>query len=125
MQLPYMSTISKIPLADAIRFTARWRTTHPTAIRAFTTNIGEIRQIINKSDSPGTADGDKIRLYFAINDNNEETLVLVKVDENGRDEYAYPDSHGNMTSGTFDLLMPCPNTCDDQSPLNDNLKNSV
>lgn len=125
MPLPIMPSINKITLSTAVSYTSKWRATHPTAIRAFTTNVNEIQQLINDIKNNTTLQVEHIRMYFAINVNNEETLVLVGVDSNNNDICEYTTKLGVLTSGTFDMMLPCPNTCDPKSPLNTIVKNEI
>ena len=113
-----MTSINKITLADAVKFTENYRNAHPGATSAFTTRFDEIQTLINDIKSHTGININHIRIYMAINHNNEETLVLVGVDSFGKDICSFSTAAGQV-SGTYDMMLPCPNTCDTSSPLND------
>ncbi len=97
------NTGGPIPLATAATWTASFRAANPTAIKAqfFGSNI--INSILGQTDCIG------IRMYQAINDSNEATIILVGVDSNTQD----------MTAGIVaDFSSPCPQYCATGSVLN-------
>lgn len=117
------STTYKIPLADAERYTRRWREQNPGSDRAFTINVQELKEIINELGRRRQHDIPQIRVYFGIKDDNREALVLVGVDLNGSDITIVPPGGVETEaqtddSGTYDFTRPCPGTCDTTSPLN-------
>jgi hypothetical protein len=92
----------EIPLQDAIRLVERARQAKLLTVQGWSYPVPLIRQLC---DQPG-AEG--VRMYLAVNDDGDPTLVLVAVDESGRD----------MTDGSLmEFAWPCPPVCDPESPL--------
>ena len=120
MALP---TVYSIPLSDACRYTRRWREAGNT-IKAFTIDTQELTDIIDELGVKHMKEVKQVRVYFGIKDDNKEALVLVGVDEFGNDitSFMKPESaakvEGEEESGTYDFTRPCPDTCDEESPLN-------
>ncbi|NII27009.1 hypothetical protein HB364_18100 [Pseudoflavitalea sp. X16] len=114
-----MSTNSlySLPLLTAIEYTRRWRTQGHN-IKAFTIDVAELNDII---DEYGKKIPDfkpsQIRIYFGINSQGAEALVLIGVDDEGHDILTYVDSKNIERPGTYDFTHPCPDTCDNESPL--------
>lgn len=118
-----MSRLEKyrLPLTDAIAYTAKWRELQElnrkdpaTNVRAFTVHLSELQEIL------GEIGVDKVRLYIGINDKNKETLVLVGVNDKNEDMVRVKcKSDDEEEDGTFDFTHPCPDTCvTGDSPLN-------
>ena len=120
MALP---TVYSIALSDACRYTRRWREAGNT-IKAFTIDTQELTDIITELGVKHMKEVKQVRVYFGIKDDNKEALVLVGVDEFGNDitSFMKPESaakvEGEEESGTYDFTRPCPDTCDEESPLN-------
>ena len=120
MALP---TVYSIALSDACRYTRRWREAGNT-IKAFTIDTQELIDIITQLGVKHMKEVHQVRVYFGIKDDNKEALVLVGVDEYGNDitSFMKPEStakvEGEEESGTYDFTRPCPDTCDEGSPLN-------
>jgi|RhiMetdeSRZDD1v2_1073273.scaffolds.fasta_scaffold00608_25 hypothetical protein len=119
-----VNTTYQIPLADAERYTARWREDHRGSDKAFTINVQELKDII---DELGRRHHhhcpiEQIRVYFGIKDDGKEGLILVGVDKDGKDITTLPPTSDGAdddvdNSGTYDFTKPCPDTCDETSPL--------
>jgi len=59
-----------------------------------------------------------IRAYNGYDEVNDlYKLILVGVDTNGNDILSIADPINPKGSMIYDLTMPCPNTCDNSSPL--------
>lgn len=59
-----------------------------------------------------------IRAYNGYDEVNKlYKLILVGVDANGNDILSIEDPTNPKGSKIYDLTMPCPNTCDNMSPL--------
>ena len=121
MALP---TVYSIALSDACRYTRRWREAGNT-IRAFTIDKQELLDIIDELGVKHQKEIKQVRVYFGIKDDEKEALVLVAVDEFGNDitSFMKPGEttqkvEGEEESGTYDFTRPCPDTCDEGSPLN-------
>ena len=118
-----LPTVYSIPLSDACRYTRRWREAGNT-IKAFTIDTQELTDIIDELGVKHMKEVKQVRVYFGIKDDNKEALVLVGVDEFGNDitSFMKPESaakvEGEEESGTYDFTRPCPDTCDEESPLN-------
>ena len=98
-----------IPLQTAIDWTTAWRAVNANAIKAYTISSQEINDIMAETGAVS------IRLYFGL-DNGVQKLVLVGVDATGKD-IINPVVKGQVVSGTYDFVNPCPPTCDATSPL--------
>jgi hypothetical protein len=83
-------------------------------VRSFSMSAVEVQDIMNAltTISKGDISKTKVRFYKAINDDGQETLVIVAVDANGNDVTYYKDKNGNLQSAIFDFTHPCPSTCD-------------
>jgi hypothetical protein len=121
MALP---TVYSIPLSDACRYTRRWREAG-NSIKAFTIDKQELLDIIDELGLKHQKEIQQVRVYFGIKDDEKEALVLVGVDEFGNDitSFMKPGEttqkvEGEEESGTYDFTRPCPDTCDEGSPLN-------
>lgn len=59
-----------------------------------------------------------LRAYNGYDEVNKlYKLILVGVDANGNDIISIEDPSSPINSQIYDLTMPCPNTCDNSSPL--------
>lgn len=115
MSLP---TVYSIPLSQACEYTQRWRNAG-NQVKAFTVDVKELNDIIDElRNSHPHFQMHQIRIYFGIKDDNKECLVLVGVDHEGNDITSYISARGIEESGTYDFTRPCPDTCDQGSPLN-------
>jgi hypothetical protein len=93
-----------ISLTDAKRFTKNYRDSDSRGDRkAGFFGADAIRAILDQNDCVG------IRIYYGLNDDDEQVMVLVGANENGKDIY-----NGEL----MEFSIPCPNICDDTSPLN-------
>jgi hypothetical protein len=124
-----MSSFPTTPLAvtlqDAITWTANWRDAKHKArskAKAFCFSPDEIMVVINQ---PGTV---RVRFYLGLNINEKtgivtEKMICVGVDEKGHDMLPRLNEHGKQMEGTgdgeiYDFSHPCPDACDEKSPLN-------
>lgn len=92
-----------IALTTAAQWTANYRNTAPAgAIKAHFFGRDILEKILSQDGCMG------IRIYYAINDEGEQQLILVGADANENDQ----------TDGTIaDYGAPCPNRCPSNSPL--------
>ncbi len=101
-----------IPLNDAIAYSVNWRTIAEqnlmpdNYIKAFKIPILDFKEIMHEN-----AVG--IRAYIGDTINNEKKLLIVGLDANDNDMIDY--ANGQFV---FDFTTPCPNMCDQNSPLN-------
>ncbi|TAE89020.1 MAG: hypothetical protein EAY81_02545 [Bacteroidetes bacterium] len=92
-----------IDLALAAQWTANYRTNNPSGIRAHFFGRDILEKILAQEGCMG------IRMYYALNDEGEQQLVLVGADAGEKDQ----------TNGTVaDFSSVCPNNCDPNSALN-------
>jgi len=90
------NTGGPISLPQAIQWTTNFRSTNANAVKAHFFGEVIINQILSQPGCIG------LRLYNAIDDNNEPKILLVGVDANGDD----------MTNDTIaDFSAPCPSQC--------------
>lgn len=86
---------SEITMAEAVSWTAVYREQNPNRLRAEYFSKSVIEDLLTQNGCLG------IRIYKAIDDDNQECLVLVGV-----------NSTGDMTSGkVFDKGTSCPDKC--------------
>lgn len=111
-----------IPLTDGITVTTNWRSyiskldPNPNYIHAFNIPMADIVSLSQFANCPS------VRAYLAMevpNDISTLKIILVPVDEKGKDITGIPsaDGLGDETSTVFDFTSPCPKTCDVDSPL--------
>ena len=83
-------------------------------VESFSVPATEVRDIMNALNtiSNGDLSKMKVRFYKAVNDKNEETLVISVADAQGKDVTYYKDKNGDLQSALFDFTRPCPSTCD-------------
>jgi len=94
----------QITLAQGAAMTARHRAEKPNALKARLFGKECIEKLLNQDG--GACKG--IRMYFAMNEQNEQELVLVGVDAEGND----------MLDIIMDMSLPCPKSCSSPNPLN-------
>src|SRR4051812_16159106 len=92
----------QITLTEATSWTDNYRQAYPGTIKAHFFGINKLQDILTQDGCIG------IRAYYAIDDVGKRQLVLVGVTEDGKDLY-----HGIL----LDKSVPCPNVCDNSSPL--------
>lgn len=93
----------RIPLAEAAAMTRSWRQRSPGATKAGAFHADQVRELLAQKGCVA------FRVYNGVNDNGEDSYVLVGVDENDKD----------MTGGVLlEFHFPCPPFCDDGSALN-------
>lgn len=94
---------SVIDLSEAQGYVTEFKKCFPKEIKALYVGKNHVRQILAQDDCIG------IRIYNGYSaDEGRLSHVLVGVDSDGND----------MTSGVIvDRMIPCPNSCDINSPL--------
>lgn len=92
-----------ISLSDGAQMTAAWRSAFPDSTVSGMADSDKIQALLDQEGCAG------IRMYFAINELNEKTLVLVGTDTDGNDIY-----NGLI----LDKVKRCPSVCPDANPLN-------
>ncbi|MDI1234734.1 MAG: hypothetical protein PSX81_10670 [bacterium] len=96
------NTGGQISLPSAIQWTTNFRNQNPTAVKAHFFGNVIINEILNQPGCIG------LRLYNAIDDNNQPQILLVGVDNNNND----------MTNGIIaDMSQPCPTQCSGNNVL--------
>lgn len=92
-----------ITLAQATSFCENFRDNAPKgATKAYYFSKTNVQSILDQTDCDG------IRIYNAIDENGNHTLVIVGTDDDS-----------DMTDGLLlDRAGTCPPNCDDDSPLN-------
>lgn len=91
-----------ISLDDAARFTAAYRNARGETFLGGFFGKDAIREILEQSNCAG------IRIYNAIDDDNNGTYVIVGVTADNKD----------MTEGKIaEFIIGCPPNCDSESPL--------
>jgi hypothetical protein len=109
-----MKQNSSISLATAIKWINAWK--HKTDIsgQAF------VASLIPMEDATGIINEKAVNLR-AYNGFDEEKqlfkLILVGVDALGNDIVPDGDPESTDNSEIYDLTLPCPNTCPNESPL--------
>jgi hypothetical protein len=93
-----------ITLREGSEMTKRYRDTiQPGEVIAVFMGKEKIKQMLNQNESEG------LRFYFAKNDSDELTLVVVSADSDQND----------LTDGLIaDGLFPCPGGCGNSNDLN-------
>ena len=115
-----------ITLAQAKRWTARWRKMEPgynehQDCRAFNIPLDDLQDVIDEGAVT-------VRAYLGVKKNTvegetvyEEKLIIVGVDAQGKDMIKLSKDGETLEAGggdIYDLTEPCPELCDDSSPLN-------
>lgn len=100
----------QIMLNKAKDWTTAWRENYPDMVKAFRIDVAEIHEILA---TPGIA---YVRAYMGYDDGAKtEKLMLVPVDANNKDLI---NENPSSDSCVYDFTLPCPSTCDLDSPLN-------
>jgi len=105
------NTSSLISLPEAEAWTAAWRAKLSGANSGFLGTNPLKAFTIPHQDIAGVITSDSARAYLGILDTLGEInyhLIMVGVQPNGQDDL----------SKIYDLTLPCPDACDDRSPLN-------
>ena len=96
-----------ITLAQASAWTANFRAAHPSAIKGHYFGGKAISDILAQTGCVG------IRIYYAMDDDGVQQLIVVGVDANEND----------MCEGLLaERSMPCPPYCGNANCLNSNVK---
>ena len=119
-----------ITLRKAIKWTARWRKLKACLnpqerCRAFNIPKIDLQEVLQEE---GVA---SVRAYMGLQEQIDEhgnlkfieKLVIVGVDAEGKDMLPVDESNNNAflfeeDGYVYDFTAPCPDVCDDQSPLN-------
>ena len=130
-KVPSPANVNTIPLDQAIKWTKEWRdlesdyNKNDQKIHAFNIPKIDLIEVLNEKGV------ESIRAYIGVKETTnknkekqfEEKLLIVGVDENGKD--LLPSSSLGKTlgaegndDGIFDFSRPCPDFCDTDSPLN-------
>lgn len=129
--VPKPSNVNTISLDEAKKWAENWRDLESDYNKynkciAFNIPKIDLQEVLAE-------DGvESIRAYIGVKETTnskgkvtfEEKLMIVGVDENGKDMIPFSDENslslqGAEQSGIFDFTEPCPNMCDESSPLND------
>lgn len=102
-----------ISVLDAAALTARWRRSHPDAMRAARFDRIAFDRLLSRPGGAG------IRIYLGMQSGGEWTYVMVATDQDGKDILGeVGDETGNAGTGVEEQAWPCPPDCDCTSPLN-------
>lgn len=100
----------QITLSKAKGWTTAWKENFPDMVKAFRIEVDEINQILA---TPNIA---YVRAYMGYDEDTKmEKLMLVPVDANNKDLI---NDNPSSDSCVYDFTLPCPSTCDLDSPLN-------
>ena len=103
MSLDVKNAGAQITLAEGAAMTAKYRASNPNKTKAHLIGMNRIHEILDQEGCEG------IRIYYGLNDEGDQELVLVGVDRLGDD----------MEKGVImDKLLPCPSYCPNANPLN-------
>lgn len=123
--------ISPIPTDKAVEYTTNWRAFNSTnnvnsefpidqiLANAFTFSLTDVSDLMAEQGI------NNVRIYFGYDTTNPEPdaerplpmkVMLVGVNDEGKDMV---DPSGEV-SGIYDFAVPCPSTCDYDSPLSKN-----
>ncbi|MBQ4821355.1 hypothetical protein [Aquimarina sp. MMG016] len=107
-----------ITLETGIQWTTKWRQECPDNCRAFLIPKIDLIEVLQEKHVVN------VRAYMGIDDDGIEKLIIVGVDADGKDVIG-PISNKSATTNDeiefgylYDFTDPCPNTCDNSSPLN-------
>jgi len=92
-----------ISIEEAGQMTKEWRENGCGPANAVFFGRERLQAILDQGDCMG------IRMYFAINEDNEKTLVLVGADADENDQM-----HGKI----LDRAIPCPTNCGSSNGIN-------
>ena len=100
-----MKNDNSIPLETAQEWATKWVESQPAdAVKAHLIPMEDFTAL---SKEDGVVN---IRAYIGIDGDGTNKLMLVGVDANGKDMISNTDL-------IYDFTLPCPNTCDTDSPL--------
>lgn len=95
-----------ITLEQAQEWAKNWVSNPENTVKAHLIPEIDVTQLLAE---PGVAN---IRAYIGVDENGVNKLMLVGVDADGKD--MINDAEGQYI---YDFTMPCPSTCDVDSPL--------
>jgi len=113
-----MSEKNTISLKTAMEWTKKWRDKESTynkyhECKAFNIPKVDLQEVLAEK---GVA---SVRAYLGVDENNVEKLMIVGVDEKGKDMITL--TKDNSLKGDdgdiWDFTEPCPTNCDESSPL--------
>ena len=91
------------PLNQASQWTANYRAANPNLIKAHAFGKNAIKKIFQQAGCVG------MRIYYALDENGVQQLIIVGVDANAN------DLHQGLIA---ERSMPCPPLCGANNPLN-------
>lgn len=100
---------AQISLQEGAELTMRYRTNHPQSVKGVFYGRTHLETLLAQPGCVG------IRMYFAQEADNSETLVLVGVDSTGND----------MLNIVIENGTKCPTICGATNPLNSGLKDGL
>jgi hypothetical protein len=113
-----MDTLYRVPLKEASEATKHWRNSQK--INAYAIDKQELLDVIAENEM------DAMRVYFGLDKDGKERMFLVAA-EKIKDKFGKvilikdlideDPLDGNSGHYVYDFTAPCPNTCDDESPL--------
>lgn len=98
---------AEFPLDLAAKWTANYRKSNPGGTIAHLFGFRVILRILAQEDCLG------LRIYYALDDEGKQQLIVAGVDKNGNDLYK-----GILAERS----VPCPHRCGEANPLNENVK---
>lgn len=101
----------RIDLADAAKLTARFRDTHPGAVKAGLFPNDVYMRLLGNKAAVG------IRIYFGQDETGNITPVLCSVDADGNDLLPAAGKGGEGGNELFEYSFPCPIYCGDGNAL--------
>lgn len=122
-----MNKTNKISLKTAQKWAKEWRDDEASynkyfECRAFTIPLIDLKEVLGEGATSAraylgvkkTKDKETGEYHF------EEKLMFVGVDENGKDMISSKDGEvlDPENDGIYDATKPCPDLCDNSSPLN-------
>ena len=106
-----MPVNNPIPLEIAEAWAKAWQDKTAISGSSFKASLIPMADILSIQND---ANAVNIRAYNAYDEENDEyKLLLVGVDENGNDIIDVSSANTKI----YDLTLPCPDTCDQNSPL--------
>ncbi|WP_316839804.1 hypothetical protein [Pedobacter gandavensis] len=123
-------TIDAVPLEEALIDIRKYKNfmkdhfklEEKQILKAFTIHSVELLEAMGIDYTSILPQYPSVRVYIGKKDGDEDEafkLFLVPVDENGKDVILKGPFKNLLATDeyVFDFTMPCPNTCDDSSPL--------
>ncbi|MBD3637667.1 MAG: hypothetical protein HUJ25_09960 [Crocinitomicaceae bacterium] len=92
----------EITLSNGSSMTGSFRTNYPNEVKGRFFGKDILKELLAQEDCMG------IRMYFAIDSNDDLALVIVGADSNGDD----------IIGKVADISLPCPSYCGESNDLN-------